>query len=143
MRFASNVYFVADTGLVNRSGDAITALYQQSLPYNEPDNPLIELVQGVENLRLSLGVENGVGQLRYVDPGDPYDPAEVRAVRVGLLLSSWDRIAQQVDDTTYHLAGSPIPPATGTNGGDRGATHPGDGRHRLAFSTTVKVRNYR
>ena len=144
MRFASNVYFVADTGLTNRSGDPITALYQQSLPYNDANNPPTELIQGVENLRLSLGVENDVGQLRYVDPDDPYDPADVRAVRVGLLLSSWDRISPQDDTTTYMLAGSPVPPAgSAGSGGERGATHPADRRHRLAFNTTVKVRNYR
>ena len=143
MRFASNVYYVVDTGLRNSSGDAITALYQQSLPYNDASNPPTELIRGVENLRLSLGVRNSLGQLSYVEPDSGYDPARVRAVRVGLLLSSWERIAQQDDAATYMLAGQAIAPSDEATAGVRGTTHPGDRRHRLAFNTTVKVRNYR
>ena len=46
--FQSNIYYVADTGLENENGDPITALYKQSLPYNDAANPPTELIQGVE-----------------------------------------------------------------------------------------------
>ena len=140
MPFRSNVYFVGDTDLENGSGDPIRALYQQSMPFGDAGNPPTELVQGVENLRLSFGIRDADDTLRYVEPGDAaFDPAAVRAVRIGLLMSSWDRIAQQEDERTYVLAGQPV--ASGDT--NDGLTHAGDRRFRLAFNTTVKVRNFR
>ena len=140
MRFMSNIYYVADTGLSNEFGDPIRALYQQSLPYNSADNPPTELVQGVENMRVAFGIKNGTA-LRYVTADDPtFVPQNVESIQLGLLMTSWDRIAEQDDNNTYLLAGQPIEPSD--NAADA-TTHARDQRYRLVFNTTVKVRNRR
>lgn len=138
LRFNSNVYYVADTGLQNKAGDTITALYRQSLP-NSAANPPVELIQGVENLRLAFGVRTASG-LAYVSADDAtFNAADVESVRIGLLLSSWDRVADQDDDKTYLLAGQAIEPANSASSALD--SHPGDRRFRLAFNTTVMIRN--
>ena len=140
MRFESRVYYVGDTGLVNENGDQIRALYMQSYPYNDPNNPPSELVQGVENMRLAFGIRNN-DTLRYVRADDPaFDPEEVEAIQVGLIMSSFSRIAEQNDTNTYVIAGQSILPSAASI---NALTHPEDGRYRLVFNTTVKVRNRR
>lgn len=144
MRFVSNVYYVGDTGVTNETGDPITALYRQSLPYGDPvNNPPTELIRGIENLRISFGLRTGGNSLLYVDPDDSkFDPTRVENIRIGLLMNSYDRIAENDDTNTYILAGQAIEPkaAGATTTVD---THAGDRRFRLAFNTTVKVRNRR
>ena len=140
MKLHSNIYYVGDTGLENTDGDAVAALYRQSLPY-AANNPPVELVQGVENMRVAFGVRTDSGSLSYVAPGAAgYDPARVEALRIGLLMTSWDRIAEADDERTYLLAGQPIEASSGTPGPN---THPQDRRMRLAFNTTVRIRNRR
>jgi len=144
MGFNAHVYFIGDTGLRNDAGDAITALYKQTLPFGDADNPPSELVQGVENLRLSFGVRGAGQSLRYVQPGDAaFRVEDVRAVRLGLLMSSWEPIADQDDTNVYLLAGQPVGPAVAGSAQVAGDAHAGDRRLRLAFNTTVKVRNFR
>ena len=141
MLFRSNVYYIADTGQENEDGDALLALYRQSLPY-EDANPPTELVAGVENLRVLFGVRDGNG-VRYFAPGDALlDFSRVESVRIGLLMVSRDAVAAQDDDRTYMLAGQAIPAAAAGAAAD-GTTHARDRRHRLAFNTTVKIRNRR
>ncbi|MFK7995332.1 MAG: PilW family protein [Granulosicoccus sp.] len=144
MRFVSNVYYVGDTGLTNDRGDAVTALYQQSLPYGDPtNNPPTELIRGIENMRISFGLRTGVNSLIYVDPSDSrFDPTQVETVRIGLLMNSFDRISDNNDTNTYVIAGQAIAPAT-PGATTSTSTHAGDSRLRLAFNTTVKVRNRR
>jgi len=140
MRFISNVYYIGDTGLVNDSGDQIRALYQQSYPYNDANNPPSELVQGVENMRLSYGIKNE-NTLRYVTADDPlFEPSRVESVQIGLIMASWNRVAEQDDKKIYTIAGQTIPPAAVSLDG---TTHGEDSRYRLVFNTTVKVRNRR
>jgi len=143
MSLNTHLYFVGDTGLKNQQGDTIRALYKQTLPFGDPDNPPSELVQGVENLRLSFGIRGAGRSLRYVPPGHvDFRVENVRAVRVGILMSSYEHIADEDDRTVYMLAGQPIGPA-GDAQTQPGDAHPGDRRFRLAFNTTVKVRNFR
>jgi len=138
MPFRSEIYFIGDTGLVNEVGDKITALYQQSLPYTSQPT---ELVQGVENMRIKFGVRADSGQLSYKLPGDPgLDPGSVESVQIGLLMTSYDLITGQDDDQTYVLAGQQIPPTEGTT---NGTNHGKDRRFRLAFNTTIQIRNRR
>ena len=143
MRFVSNVYYVGDTGIKNDSGDPITALYQQSLPYGDPtNNPPTELIRGIENMRISFGLRTGGSSLIYVEPDDTlFDPTQVENIRIGLLMNSYDRIAEQDDTNTYVLAGQSITPKS--DGTTSTSTHAGDKRSRLVFNTTVKVRNRR
>lgn len=141
MKFVSNVYYVGDTGLTNEDGDKISALYQQSLPYGDVNsNPPTELIRGVENLRVSFGIRTGKESITYVLPSDAqFDARRVESVRLGLLMSSYDSVALNDDTNTYVLAGQPITDNSAT--GD--SVHPSDKRYRLAFNTTVKIRNRR
>ncbi len=140
MRFRSHVYYIGDTGLVNETGDSIRALYQQSYPYNDPNNPPAELAQGVENMRISYGLRQN-NTLRYVSANDPvFNPEDVESVQIGLIMTSYERIAEQDDINVYVIAGQPIPPAADA---DSGLSHAQDRRYRLVFNTTVKVRNRR
>lgn len=141
MGLSSNVYYVGDTGETNDSGDPIHALYRQSLPYGDPANPPVELIDGVENLRIAFGIRQADDSLRYVAADDAlYDPARVESLRVGILMSSWEAIANDEDSNTYTLAGQAIVASDDTSVVDR---HPRDRRLRLAFNTTIKVRNRR
>lgn len=144
MRFVSNVYYVGDSGLVNEHGDQINSLFQQSLPYGDPTlNPPVELIQGVDNLRVSFGVRTNPQSLSYVLATDPkYDPRLVESIRIGLLMSSYDRISQSDDTNTYVLAGQAIN-ATSDSSSNASGGYPKDKRYRLAFNTTVKIRNRR
>lgn len=138
MRFMSNIYYVGRTGLTNDSGDEITSLYRQSLPYSRAP---VELVQGVENMRVKFGIRGDQNVLRYVTPSDAsFTPGQVESIQIGLLMSSWDRIADKPDNQTYVLAGVSVPPATTEV---NGTNHAVDQRYRLAFNTTIKVRNRR
>lgn len=140
MRFESHIYYVGDTGLKNSSGDVIRALYVQTYPYNDDENPPAEVVQGVENLRIAYGVSTD-DTLRYVTADDAaFRPEDVESVQIGLIMSSWDRIAEQDDTNTYVIAGQSILPSASSVDGQ---THPQDGRYRLIFNTTIKVRNRR
>ncbi|ASJ72395.1 PilW family protein [Granulosicoccus antarcticus] len=143
MRFVSSVYYVGETDLTNSNGDPITSLYRQSLPYNTPDNPAIEVVRGVEDMRISFGIRTGTESLTYVLASDSlYNPRQVESIRIGLLLNSFDRISQNDDTNTYVIAGQLIEPEDSSSSNAAG-THSGDKRFRLAFNTTVKVRNRR
>ena len=140
MPFTTSVYYVAETGREDTEGRAVRALYQWSMPFDESVNPPVELIDGVDNLRVSFAVGAGLGQLRYMNADhDDFDPRDVRGVRVGLLMSSLEDVAADDDETVYVLAGQPISPAA-TAEGDEYET---DKRFRLAFNTTVKVRNRR
>ncbi|NND91534.1 MAG: hypothetical protein HKN42_11785 [Granulosicoccus sp.] len=144
MRFVSSVYYVGDTGITNDQGDSITALYMQSLPYGNPVlNPPTELVRGVEDMRLTFGIRTGAQSLTYVLPTDPlYDPRQIESIRIGLLMNSFDRIAQDDDTNSYIIAGQLIA-AKGSTDTNAAGEHEKDRRYRLAFNTTVKVRNRR
>jgi len=144
MRFVSSVYYVGDTGQTNKNGDAITSLYRQSLPYGDMAlNPPVEMVSGVQDMRISFGIRTGEESLTYVLASDPlYDPRQIESIRIGLLLASRDRIAQDDDSNTYVLAGQMIVPDT-ASGSTAAGTYESDKRYRLAFNTTVKVRNRR
>ena len=144
MLFRANVYYVGDTGRENADGDRILALFRQTYPYDDQDdNPPIELVTGVESMRVAFGIRRPGDTLRYVPPDSgEYVPERVESVRIGLLMSSREAIADRDDDAVYVLAGQPLSPA-GTVDPPAGAVHAGDRRHRLAFNTTVKIRNRR
>lgn len=140
MPFLSHIYYVGDTGLTNSNGDTIRALYQQSYPYNDAENPASEIVQGVENMRLAYGIRTQ-NTLQYVTANDAaFDPSQVESVQIGLIMTSWERISENDDESTYIIAGQSIEALANS---DDGLTHAEDGRYRLVFNTTVKVRNRR
>jgi len=143
MKFNSNIYYIGDNGLVNESNQPLFSLYQQSLPYNPLSNPPVELVTGVENFKVTFGVRDPVTNgVRFVPADSPqFVPSQVNAVRIGILMVSYDEVAEVDDTNTYVLAGTPITPAG--PGAVSDDTHPVDRRIRLAFNTTVQIRNRR
>jgi len=143
MKFNSNIYYIGENGQTNDSGQMLYSLYQQSLPYNDPDNPPVELVTGVENFRVAYGIRNPVTDgVRYVTANDPaFNPINVDSIRIGILMVSYDPVADVDDINTYYLAGQPIEPEGA--GVAAGSSHAKDRRIRLAFNTTVQIRNKR
>jgi len=141
MKFEANIYFTANTGRTNQSGDAIFSLYRQTLPYTSVPQ---EIVEGVEQFRVKFGIRSGTnGSLRWVSANNVgADFGEVESLQVGLLLSSYDRITHADDDKGYLIASDLILPESSGNAVS-GRTHPGDRRFRLAFNTTISVRNRR
>ncbi len=137
MPFVDALYYVGDTGRTNATGDAIRALYLQGFPH---DVAPLELVEGVEQMRLEFGVEMGAG-LAFLQPDAPgLVQADVRLVRLGLLMASPERFPEQGSGSAVRLAGQPVLPAAA--GLPAGAiTYPADSRLRMAFDTTVAVRN--
>ena len=134
MRIESNVYFLADTGRTNKSGDAITSLYRQSLPYT---NRPLEIIEGVEGFQLRFAVRENDDELRYLSPSDleQSDAANIVSVQMGLLMQSYDRVTDTDETGTHWLAGQLIDPDAGNQTGSR--------RLRMAFNSTVRVRNRR
>ncbi|MBX2883504.1 MAG: PilW family protein [Granulosicoccus sp.] len=137
MKFESNVYFLADTGRTNESNDPVISLYRQSLPFSGAPQ---EIVESVDAFRVKYGIRQpGSNNLEWVDVNDVGgDFGRVQSLQIGLLVSSYERILSEDDNQTYMIAGDLVQPA-GTNGAV--LTHPGGRRMRLAFNTTINVRN--
>jgi len=145
MAFATHVYFVGDSGSEYPDGAPIYALYQQTMPFDESNNPPVMLVEGVENMRISFGIGAINGQLRYTTATDTeYDPEQIRSVRIGLLVSSRDDLLSQNDSNNYMLAGETISKAKEDDTDvAAGSTYADDRRLRLSFNTAAAVRNRR
>lgn len=142
MKFQSNVYFVGTEGQTTEDGDQIRGLYVQTLPYNS-SNPPVELVEGVENLRIRFGIRQSNGSLSYVTADhSEYDSLQVQSVQVGMLMASIDRIRSTDDLQTYVLAGQEIPASATDVAGDANA-HSANRQYRLVFNTTTNLRNRR
>ena len=145
MRFEANIYFIGNTQRKNSAGDDIYSLYKQTLPYSD-QRPPIEMVEGVANMRIRLGVrspsENNNGALTYVNPEDVVaQPGQVEVVHVGLLMQSHDAVLESTDQTTYYLAGTALNAALAPV--DARLSYAADRRMKLAFNSTVKIRNRR
>ena len=131
MRFESNVYFIADTGRTNRAGDTVRSLFKQSLPFTSSP---VEVIEGIELLELRFGLRSDSenGNITFVKPEDVgAQAANIVSVQIGLLLQSHDRVRDEDDSKSYLLAGNFI----------TAANHGADRRLRMAFNSTVKVRN--
>lgn len=142
MKFQSSVYFVGTEGETTEDGDPIRALYVQTLPYDNT-NPPVELVEGVENLRIRFGIRQSNGSLLYVTADQPeYDSTLVQSVQVGMLMASIDRIRNSEDLQTYVLAGQEIP-ASAMDVTTDATEHSANEQYRLVFNTTTNLRNRR
>mgnify|MGYP000332426010 CR=1 FL=1 len=141
MFFESIVYFVASTGRTNARGDAINALYRQSdtLANTAASSFVIdELVEGVDSLQILYGERLASGNIHYVPADEVGDMLLVEGIRLGLLVSSVDRVQEADDNLSYELPGETISPV-----GAAGAvvTHAIDQRIRRDFSITINLRN--
>lgn len=141
MRFEANIYYIGDTTRTDAQGNAVLALYKQSWPY---DNPPVEMVEGVSNLKVRLGFRNSQlsDNIEYVSPEDAFGKAgRIETVQIGLLMQSIEAVASQVDDRVYLLAGSTISP--GNKASSISTHYVADRRLRLSFNSTVSIRNRR
>jgi type IV pilus assembly protein PilW len=143
MRFEANIYYIGDTTRMNGAGQAIYSLYKQSLPYT---NPPIEMVEGVANMQLQLGFRGDATPddqgITYVRPENAAGVSgRMQVVRFGLLMQSYDPILEQEDTSTYFIAGQRLAPTEGTVNPSN--SYPKDNRLKLAFNSTVKIRNRR
>ncbi len=145
MRFEANIYYVGDTNRVNGAGDKIYSLYKQTLPYTEQNTP-IEMIEGVANLQVKLGFrdpDNAASMgLTFVSPEDSATtPGRPEVVQLGLLMQSYDSILEEEDTSTYYIAGTELIPAEEPV--NSSIHYASDKRLKLAFNTTVKIRNRR
>lgn len=141
MRFEANIYFIGDTGRSNADGSSVHALYRQSWPY---DRAPVEMVEGVSNLKIRLGFRDSLNSddVNYVTPENAgLATGRVESVEIGLLMQSFDQLASQPDKRTYLLAGQSIKPDSSSNAD--ATRYVSDNRLRLAFGTTVSIRNRR
>jgi type IV pilus assembly protein PilW len=141
MRFEANIFYVGDTTRTNSRGDPVYALYRQTLPYSRPP---IEMVEGVDNMRIRLGYRDpdSPDNLTFISPDAAAPAGQIEAIQIGLLLQSIDPVTDIDDNKSYYLVGDQILPL-GTPGAQVGMTHAGDKRLRMAFSTSVNIRNRR
>ncbi len=145
MRFEANIYYIGDTTRVNDVGDRIFSLYKQTLPYSF-DNQPIEMIEGVANMQIKLGFrdpgDDDDGGLTFVSPGDSAaTPGRIEVVQFGLLMQSHDSILQKADTSSYYIAGTTLRPQETPI--DSSTSYTSDKRMKLAFNTTVKIRNRR
>lgn len=91
-----------------------------------------ELVEGVENMQLAFGVASG-SAITYLraDQVTAANWANIRTVRIALLVRSLSEYGTDTDQQDYDLLGS-----LGTTVPD-----PGDRHLRQVFTTTVNIRN--
>jgi len=140
MRFEANIFYIGDTTRRNSDGDPVYALYRQTLPY---DRPPVEMVEGVETMRIRLGYRNPPStNITFVSPESVRPPGQIVSVQIGLLLQSIDPVTDTEDEKSYYLSGDQILPVT-ASGAVMGQTHAGDRRLRMAFSSSVTIRNRR
>ncbi len=128
LKFKSNTYFIRDTTRDNAAGDDILALY--GLDNTDPAAVPIELVDGVEDMQITYGVDgDGNGQVdSFVAAGAVTTWSNVLAVKISLLVNSVDNGARE--QVTYNFLGSSVTP-----------TDPTDFRLRQEMGSTVTLRN--
>jgi len=137
MPFHSVMYYVGNTERVNKSGDQINSLYQQTFPYDLVDNPPIEIIEGVDQLQISMGVGDGSNYVFHAPDSATLDFVDVDLVKVGLLLATRERYSETAVNRPYFLADTLVT----IPGGAGGANYPDDDRIRIAYNLSVKVRN--
>ncbi len=137
MPFRSVMYYVGSTSRINDSGDQINSLYQQTLPFDLAKNPPLEIIEGVDQLRLSMGVRDGEDYVFHAPDSATLEFTDVDLVKVGLLMATRDRYNAITDDRSYFLADTlVVPEGTGVD-----ASYPDDGRIRIAYNLSVNIRN--
>ncbi len=139
-KFNYTVYYIGDSGRTNEAGNTIYSLYSYDMVAIKNGDDPAELIEGIENMQLLYGVAETNGLVKYVsaDSSD-FEPSDVTSIQVGLLIGSIEELAENEDTQTYQLLNAEIAPT----GGGTAITHPKDYKIRMAFNTTVKIRNRR
>ncbi len=141
MRFEANIYYIGNTQRTTTQGNPVYALYRQSWPY---DRAPVEMVEGAANLKIRLGYRDSAlnSNIAYVKPEDAgMVSGRIESVEIGLLMQSFEQVAADDDDRVYMLAGTALSP--GTSGSSAATYYVADRSLRLAFGSTVSIRNRR
>lgn len=135
LQFIANAYYVKDTGRNTAAGDDILALFR----YDREKRQELEIVEGIEKLKIQYGQRLSSGNLRFVGVTDAnLDLDEVVAVRLSVLAASNDRVKKTDDTVNYSMAGMTVQPST-VSGAT--VTYTQDRRLRRPFTATVQMRN--
>ncbi len=135
-KMRSNTFFVATGTATDKGGTRKSSLYQatwdpsdNNTTLTSADFSIMELADGVEDLQILYGEDTGGGNEyadEYLTANLVSDWADVRSVRINLLLRSEDDITTQPRAFTFN----------GAN-----ANTANDNRLRMVFSTTIALRN--
>ncbi len=97
-----------------------------------------ELLEGVESMQILYGIDIDNDQItdRFVAANDvaAAEWSSVITVRLGLLLSTGEEVATQIDTDVYSVAGTKISYSTTPS-------HPADQKLRYVVNTTINLRN--
>jgi type IV pilus assembly protein PilW len=139
MKFNYVTYYVGDTGRKNKAGNPIKSLYLYTMDDINSNASPTEVIEGIENMQLLFGVRASNSNIRYVTSSDgSFEPQNVASIQVGLLLHSIESATDTDDSKTYTLLNETIH-RVGSPG--TGPSYENDKRARMAFSSTIKVRN--
>lgn len=129
MGFSNHSYFVRNTGQTDSTGAPLRALAMRNNLAADPSASILDIVDGVENMRAYYGVANAAGTALDYKRADAITAADewdsVRAVKVELLLVS---DTATTDAMTQSVAFD-------------GVAIPADGRFRQTYSTVAAIRN--
>jgi type IV pilus assembly protein PilW len=129
MGFSNNSYFVRNTGATDANGTPIRALAIRNNFAANPAASIVDIVDGVEDMRAFYGVPNSAGNALEYKRANAVTAAnqwpDVRAVRIELLLVS-DARAPGSEAQAINFGGNPVL---------------ADGRFRQVYSSVAAVRN--
>lgn len=115
----SSVYYISKAS----SPASGTSLWRRGSGIGAPE----EIAAGIENMQLLFGEADG-SDLLYRPADEVTDWAQVKSVRVALLVRSISQYGTDVDNGTYQLL-------------DTSVEAPGDRHLRQVFTTTIGIRN--
>lgn len=122
-KIASTLYY-----LYLGTNDTYPSLYRKSRD-SGTNTPSESLVEGVENMQILYGWQDGDGNVQYGHAALVADWNQVVSVRIALLMRSLDDgIRKDLDTQIYNLNGTKIDPVD-------------DHRLRQVFTATIAVRN--
>lgn len=127
-------WYVADTGRV-KNGYNVWALYRLDLGVSSSFRE--EMIEGVEYMQVLYGERSGTGVLRttrFVSAPNVSDWQNVVAVRVSLLIQSYELARTEDDTNNYVMLDETIGAATTI-------AHGGGRALRKVFNTTLALRN--
>lgn len=91
--FNKIIYYIADTGRISETGQAIYALYRRNL--NQSFYKSIELIEGVKRMTIRLGMKNDDGTLYYKNANEVKHWANARSVEIRLLLTEVKQLQRE------------------------------------------------
>ncbi|MFZ0219772.1 MAG: PilW family protein [Candidatus Aquirickettsiella sp.] len=91
--FNKIIYYIADTGRINETGQSIYALYRRNL--SQSFYKAIELIEGIKSMSIRLGIKNSDGTLYYTNANEVKHWADARSVEIRLLLTDIKQLQRE------------------------------------------------